>query len=312
MEKLSVIIATISDAIATNFTMAQAIHQLENDGIDYEIILVDNGSSEEDKLNLQSFLDFHKEFPIKYFEYPIKGTIPPHSFGVTQATGKYITLPDPHLIFSSHYFSIMLQTLKYLKRKNVELVFSPFSIGTIAKKDQEYVCSSHMVKPNPFGKVNNIGESCKYGAELKPVLSCTISSMVCEKEWFIKIGNMFPEAFEKAGGHTAESLLVGIPTWMFGKKCYVQPQAVVEHFIYRHHKGEGWNANMHLSMATAAYICGGQKYLDDMSHQYGKYVDGDLEAIPELAKNAREYMEKNAVISLDELVEKWEQIRYAS
>ena len=119
--------------------MAQAIHQLENDGIDYEIILVDNGSSEEDKLNLQSFLDFHKEFPIKYFDYPIKGTIPPHSFGVTQATGKYITLPDPHLVFSSHYFSIMLQTLKDLKKKNVEVVFSPFSIGAIAKKDQEYV-----------------------------------------------------------------------------------------------------------------------------------------------------------------------------
>src|SRR3990167_11347677 len=126
MEKLSVIVATISDAIATNFTMAQAIHQLENDGIDYEIILVDNGSSEEDKLNLQSFLDFHKEFPIKYFEYPIKGTIPPHSFGVTQATGKYIMMPDPHLIFSEHYFQIMLQTLKEWQPKDVEVVFSPF------------------------------------------------------------------------------------------------------------------------------------------------------------------------------------------
>ena len=129
MGKLSVIIATISDAIATNFTLAQIIHQLEQDSIDYEIILVDNGSSQEDKLNLQAFLDFHKEFPIKYFEYPVKGTIPPHSFGVTQAIGKYITLPDPHLVFSSHYFQIMLNTLRELKVRDVEVVFSPFSVG---------------------------------------------------------------------------------------------------------------------------------------------------------------------------------------
>ena len=82
MEKLSVVIATISDSIATNFTLAQIIFQLENPPaggeIPYEIILVDNGSSEEDKSNLQSFLDYHKNFPIQYFEYDIKGTIPPH------------------------------------------------------------------------------------------------------------------------------------------------------------------------------------------------------------------------------------------
>lgn len=309
MEKLSIIIATINDSIATNFTMAQVIHQLEQDGIDYEIILIDNGSNEEERGNLNIFLEFHKDFPIKIYDYPIKGTIPPHSFGVEQATGKYITLPDPHLVFSAHYFKIMLETLKDLKQKDVEVVFSPFSVGAIAKKDQEYICSSHMVKPNPFGRTNSIGESCKYGDELRPVLSCTLSSMICEKEWFLKIGNMFPGAFVKAGGHTAESLLVGIPTWMFGKKCYVQPKAVVEHPSYRTHKGEGWSANMHLSMAVAAYICGGKYYLDEMPYQYGKYLEGDLEEIPILAKDAREYIKQNALITLDELVKNWEEIR---
>ena len=86
MEKLSVVIATISDSIATNFTLAQIIFQLEQSEIPYEIILVDNGSSEEDKSNLQSFLDYHKNFSIQHYEYDIKGTIPPHSFGVEKAT----------------------------------------------------------------------------------------------------------------------------------------------------------------------------------------------------------------------------------
>jgi len=309
VDKISLIFATLNDSVATNLTMAQAIHQLEQDKLEYEVVLVDNGSNDEEKRNLQSFLEFHKQFPIFYYDYGVKGTIPPHSFGVTKATGKYIMMPDPHIVFSSHYFKIMLETLIELKNKGVEVVFSPFSIGSIAKKDEEYVASSHMVKPNPFGKTNSIGESRKFGDHLFSVLSCTITSMICEREWLLKIGNMFPEAFTKSGGHTAESLMVGIPTWMFGKRCYTQPACVVEHPTYRTFKGEGWSANMHLSMATGAYILGGQKYLDDMPKQYGKFVDGDLEEIPKIAKEAREYIKNNAKITLDELVERWEEIR---
>jgi len=307
--KISLIFATLNDSVATNLTMAQAIHQLEQDEIEYEIVLVDNGSNDVEKGNLHSFLDFHKEFPISYYEYDIKGTIPPHSFGVNKATGNYIMMPDPHIVFSNHYFKIMLDTLVGLKDEDVEVVFSPFSIGSIAKKNQEYVASSHMVKPNPFGRANSIGESRKFGDLMFPVLSCTITSMICEKEWMLKIGNMFPEVFTRSGGHTAESLMVGIPTWMFGKKCVTQPACVVEHPTYRTFKGEGWSANMHLSMATGAYILGGQKYLDEMPQQYGKFLDGDLEEIPVIAKEARDYIKNNAKIPLDELVERWEEIR---
>lgn len=311
MEKLSVIIATINDSIATNLTMAQIIFQLEQDEIYYEIILVDNGSNDQEKSNLQGFINFHKDFPIFYHEHLIKGTIPPHSFGVTKATGKYITMPDPHLVFSPHYFQIMINTLNKLKEKNVEVVFSPFSVGCMTKKGDGYISASHLIKPNPFGRCNSIGENKNYGDPPYPVLSDTLAGFVCEREWFIKIGNMFPDAFEIAGGHTAESLMVGIPTWMFGKKCYAEPSAVIEHPVYRTHYGEGRNANMYLSMATAAYICGGQKYLDEMPKQYGKYNEGQLEDIVQRSGYAKEYIEQNAKISLDELVNNWEGIRYA-
>ncbi len=305
MEKLSIIMATINDSIATNMTMAQILHQLENDGIDYEIILVDNGSGEEEKINLDAFLEFHKDFPIHYFKYDIKGTIPPHSYGVTKATGKYISMPDPHLVFSPHYFKIMIETLQNLRSKEVEVIFSPFSVGSITKKGGDVISGSHLVKPNPFGKTNSIGEACKLGDSPHSVLANSMAGFICEREWFLKIGNMFPEAFEKAGGHTAESLMIGIPTWLFGKKCYVQPAVFVEHPVYRRSYGVGRNANMPLSMATGAYICGGEKYLADMPGQYGKFVDGDLEAIPELTKEARKYILENAKISLDELIESW-------
>lgn len=311
MEKLSVIIATINDAIATNLTIAQILQQLEMDKLDYEIILVDNGSDEREKGNLHNFIDFHKDFPIYYYEYNIKGTVPPHSYGVTKATGKYITMPDPHLVFSPHYFKIMIDSLKAFKEKDVEVIFSPFSIGCVTKRYSPYISASHLTKPNPFGKCNSIGENANYGDELRPILSNTLAGFVCERKWFLKIGNMFPEAFEVAGGHTAESLMIGIPTWMFGKKCYAEPSAVVEHPVYRTHYGEGRNANMYLSMAVGAYICGGRKYLDDMPKQYGEYVPGQFADIIARARSAREYIEKNAKITLDELVNNWETIRYS-
>ena len=66
---------------------------------------------------------------------------------------------------------------------------------------------------------------------------------------------------------------------------------------------------MHLSMAVAAYILGGQKYLDEMPGQYGAYVPGALERIPVSSMEDRLHIEKNAKYSLDELVDKWEVLR---
>ncbi len=310
LEKLSVIVTTISDAIATNLTIAQILAQLEADNFDYEIIVVDNGSDAENKQNLNSFLDFHKDFPIKYFEYDIKGTIPPHAFGVTQATGEYITMPDPHIILSPHYFKVMVDSLKKLQAVGCEVVFSPFSVGSIAKRGGDYISASELIYPNPFNKVGRIGESCKFGDPAHPILSDTISGMVCTREWFLHIGNMFPEAFKFAGGHTAEGLMVGIPTWLMGKKCYAEPHAIFDHPVYRRSHGVGRSANMFSSMAIGAYIIGGADFLKDMPNQYGEYVPGELESIPALADYAREYLLANSKYTIKELMDNWSKIRY--
>src|SRR3990172_5569632 len=189
MEKLSVIITTINDAIATNFTIAQLIHQLELDSIDYEIIVVDNVSDEDEKKILDSFLKAHETFPIRYYEYEIKGTIPPHSFGAVKAIGKYITMPDPHMVFSPHYYKKMIALLKKLKPKGVEIIFSVFSVGTMARKEEGYISGSPLSIPNPFGRSNGIGDWCKRDEKPHPVLSNTISGMVLTKKWLMETGN---------------------------------------------------------------------------------------------------------------------------
>ena len=307
MGKLSVVMATINDGIATNLTLAQVIYQLEQGGLDYEIILVDNGSDDLEKGELKSFLNFHKEFPIFYYEYDIKGTIPPHSFGVEKASGEYITMPDPHMVFSPDYFKVMLKTLK--ERDDAQVVFSPFSVGSMTKKGDDYIGESPLIRPNPFGKTNAIGHPCKLGDPPRYILSDTIASFITTKEWLLKIGNMFPKAFEIAGGHTAESLMIGITTWLFDGKCLLQPQVVVEHPNYRSRHGGGRNANAALSMATGSYILGGEKYLAEMPSIYGAYAPGQLESVPILSREAREYVLANQAMDLDYLVENWEEIK---
>lgn len=296
--KLSVVIATINDSVATNLTVAQIIYQLEQDEIDYEIVLVDNGSDIEELRNIETFLRFHKDFPISFYQHPIKGYIPVHAFGIERATGKYITMPDPHMVFSPHYFKTLIKTLDELQSKGGEVVFAPFSVGSMTKKGGDYICGNSSIPSSPYGK-GAIGEGGKMTDQIIPVVTNALPSFITTREWMMKIGNMFPDAFEIAGGMNAESIFVGYLTWMFGKKCYLQPSVVAEHPVYRDRHGGGRNVSMHLSMAVAAYITGGDKYLAEMPGQYGEYNPGELESIPKIAKRARDYVLKNQVYDSD-------------
>lgn len=313
---LSVVIATINDSIATNLTIASCLTQLRYSSYEWEIILVDNGSSESELDNIQEFLKFHQKYPIKFFTYPIKGIIPPHSFGVLQASGEYILFLDPHVILPENYFETMVGDFFNVNKvgenvnsnRNIKMMFSMFNVGTIAEVGEEYIAGSHMAGINPFNKVNSLGFSSMINVGYRPVLSNSIASVITTKEWLLYIGNMFPESFHKAGGHTAEGLMLGLTTWMFGGKCVTNTNVAIEHPVYRKGYGAGRSANMHLSMAVGAYLLGGEECLKQMPEFYGEYNPGDLEEIIRENKLARDYVLKNQKISLKELQENWEAI----
>lgn len=306
MIELSVIMATINDSIACNLTCAHILSQLERDKIEYELIIIDNNSLPEEKVILESFLHYHQHlFPISSYNFDISGTIPIHSFGIEKAKGKYIVMPEPHIILSPHYYKILIETAKELKSKDVEVIFTPFSSGNVARRGDEYISESFFLKPNPFKRPSGVGDSCKLGGDPRPIWANAFAGMICEREWILKIGNMFPEAFKEAGGYCAESLLIAIATWMWGKKCYLQPKVALEHPVYRRHKGPGRNEHLDYSMAVAGYILGGEKYV--------VYPESLLEKIKNNkgANEAKDYVQKNAKITLDHLVANWEQIKNA-
>ncbi len=307
MPELSVVLATVNDSLACNLTCAHIIQQLESDSIDYEIILVDNNSLPEEKAILEQFLRYHKEFPIKYFNFDIQGTIPIHAFGIEKASGKYITMPEPHVLLTPHYYKIMLDKFKKLKSQGVEMLFSAFTTGTIARKEEDVIYGTVLLEnTNPFERTGTSSGPIKTSVE--PTLSGAFCAMICEKEWLIKIGNMFPDAFVRAGGYVAEAILLGTLTWMFGKKCYLLPSVLLEHPVYRIHKGPGRNENMYNSMAVGSYIIGGKDFLDRLPGRYGGYEDGIMEDVIKTSEYARKFVEENAKYTLKELLKNWNEI----
>lgn len=311
MPELSVVLATINDSIACNLTCASIIAQLEADKVDYEIILIDNNSQPAEREILQSFLDYHQSvFPIQYYSFDISGTIPIHSFGVEKAKGKYIVMPEPHIILSPHYYKDLMISLELLKSealgyKGIEAIFTPFNSGNVARRGDDYICGSPLISPNPFIRPGTMGISCKLGGRPFPILSNAFSGMICEREWLLKIGNMFPAAFKDAGGYCAESLLIGIATWMWGGKCYLDPNMSLEHPVYRRHKGAGRNEHLDYSMAVAGYILGGEDYISNPA-DFKDLVLKDPDIL-----EARKFVQENAKITLKELVDNWETIKNA-
>jgi hypothetical protein len=207
----------------------------------------------------------------------------------------------------------MLDTFQVLNNKdnNIKMLYSPFISGNVGRKTDDYIFEHHFIKNNPFGKPNNIGIAGKLGGEPKPIFGNVFCGMIVEKDWLLKIDNMFPQAFSEAGGYIAESLLLCVSTWMFGGKCYIQPNAVIHHPVYRLHQGLRRNQHMHWSMAICSYICGGDKYLENIGVQWGGYEPKLLEDIKKnpYIQNAREYVAHNAKYSLEELMKNWETIR---
>jgi len=314
---LSVVIATVNNSEACNLTTASIISQLEYDEIPYEIILLDNNSTEEEKKLLEQFLRFHKDYPIKFYNYDILGTIPIFSFGVTQAKGKYIAMAEPHLIFAPHYYKTMIESYEALNfsfGKNIKMLYSPFMTGSVGRKNDDYIFEHDIGRNNPlgpFGRMSGLGLGGKLGEEPKSIFGNIFCGMVCEKEWLLKIGNMFPEAFKEFGGYIAESFVFCLSTWLMGGECWIEPKVAIHHPVYRISKGVGRSERMFESMALAAYIFGGEKYMLGMPKQWGAYGEETFEKCRKYGKEPREFLLKNAKYTLDEFCEKWPTIKEA-
>ncbi len=180
---------------------------LENNYKNFEIILVDNNSSDD------SVEYVRKHFPKVRIIILDKnfGYAEPNNTGAKIAKGKFL----------------------FFLNNDTEL--SPNSISELVKAIQDpkiAICQSLLLKPD--GKVDSSGDfintiglaynSCKISEEIKPILSARGASMMVRKDVFWDL-----DGFDEKFFVSFEDLDLGWRAWIYGYKVVLVPSSIVYH-----------------------------------------------------------------------------------
>ncbi|MFI3330622.1 MAG: glycosyltransferase family 2 protein [Rikenellaceae bacterium] len=104
MPKLSVLIATYNRAPHLIRTLESLLEQDLNSEL-WQIIIVDNNSSDSTKSSCEEFIASHREFDIKYFFEREQGLSYARNCGMANCQGDYIVFVDDDEIFSKDFLS---------------------------------------------------------------------------------------------------------------------------------------------------------------------------------------------------------------
>jgi glycosyltransferase involved in cell wall biosynthesis len=184
MEKVSIIIPTYNSDKFLYETIESVLAQTYHN---YEILIIDDGSTDNTKEVLKPFKD-----KIKYiYQKNSGGPAKPRNIGIKKATGKYIAIFDSDDIMMPQKLD---QSVKFLENEpNVGMVFTNFM--KINEKGQQY-SGTHLVTYKMFCKLNKkkVGDA-KYIIKGKDAFETLFfenyigtSGVIVRKEIFSKVG----------------------------------------------------------------------------------------------------------------------------
>jgi glycosyltransferase involved in cell wall biosynthesis len=109
--KISVLMAVYN---TTFFLIKRAIDSVLNqDFQDFELIIIDDGSKENDRKELLDYIEKH-EAKIVYLRHSNRGQSESINRGVLNSIGKYITILDGDDVYKSNHLSACLQEVKHV------------------------------------------------------------------------------------------------------------------------------------------------------------------------------------------------------
>lgn len=107
MPKLSVIVPVYNAEKYLNNTIKSILSQDEKD---FELILINDGSSDNSQTIIEDFKN--KDERIKSYSFLNQGVAKTRNFGLSVATGKYVTFIDADDLIDSNAFSVMLNKIE--------------------------------------------------------------------------------------------------------------------------------------------------------------------------------------------------------
>ena len=147
--KISVLMAVYN---TTFFLIKRAIDSvLSQDLQDFELIIIDDGSNDNDRKELLDYIEKHED-KIVYIRHSNRGQSESINRGVLNSIGKYITILDGDDVYKSNHLSACLQAVK-----NLDLICS--TTETITDTIDDYFVPDK----NDLTKLIHLDETILFG-----------------------------------------------------------------------------------------------------------------------------------------------------
>ena len=312
---LSLIIPIINEWPHIFYTVHSIMLDLADENIDYEIIIVDNGSEPEEKEKLEPLCE---HYPIKLISYSPQAVMLSLREGIRKSKGKVVSFVGGHTLFSKNFFS---KIISIIEKGEAEGVYCPVSYGWSWPLDRSHTkLYQYYLEPYCGDDGFGAGYSFKKLDEqpYKVASQASLGFTFLKDSWF-KIGEV-NEGLTYAGGGWEKYF--ELKMWMFGLTLLLEPDIETIHFNSPRNYPPTPNYYAHRNSFITAHALGGEEYVKSnlkthvlrslkipgyASEQFNSETDyvGDIEKCfeeaVELAEPERRFIEANAEIKFDEL-----------
>ena len=312
---LSIVIPTYNEWPHIFYTAHSAMLDLEDGNISYEIIIVDNGSDEEE---IKKIKPLCSHYPIKLMFYQPQAAILALREGIRKARGKTICCLNGHSLLSKDFFK---KTFGILEKGDAEGVHVPVSYGWSWPLDRSHT-KTYRYYLEPYCGDEKFGVGYVFNKlrdQPYPVAAQASHGFSFLKEAYEKIGEVNDGMIYCGGG---SETYVDLKMWMFGFRLVLEPTVTALHFNSPRRYPPMPNYYARRNAFITYHTLGGEEYARRLlrthvmrslknpgyaSDQFDSSTDdpGDIEACYEdaakLAEPERKFIEANAEIKFDEL-----------
>jgi glycosyltransferase involved in cell wall biosynthesis len=263
MSDLSIVIPVYNEWPHIFYTVHSVMSDLEYGNIDYEIIIVDNGSELEEKEKIEELC---KHYPIKLASYGLQSAMLTIREGVRLSKGKVVCILNAHALVSKNYF---IKTCGLIEDGEADGVYAPLSYGWSWPLDSTHT-KTYQFYLEPYCGDEKFGVGYSYdklSEKHYKVASAPNHGFCFLRDAWFKIGEVNDGLLYCGGGC---EIYVSLKMWMFGYELVLEPNVTAMHFNSPRRYPPTPNYYGHRNSFITYYILGGYQYAEKLYDLHSK------------------------------------------